>query len=75
MNEKFPITKFIIGALRVIAVIVVVICTLLAVALQFSGEKVDGVMVLVGILTAVFLAFLAELLNIVLEIEKNTRKD
>jgi len=75
MNEKFPITKFIIGALRVIAVIVVVIGTLLAVALQFSGEKVDGVMVLVGILTAVFLAFLAELLNIVLEIEKNTRKD
>jgi len=75
MNEKFPITKFIIGALRVIAVNVVVIGTLLAVALQFSGEKVDGVMVLVGILTAVFLAFLAELLNIVLEIEKNTRKD
>lgn len=79
MNEKFPITKNIINLLNVLAVLVVVIGGMLTIE-SFKEASTSGILIglgfLVGtIIAAIFPAFLAELLKVVLEIEKNTRKD
>jgi hypothetical protein len=79
MKEKFPITKNIITALNVVAVLILVIGGISTIG-SFSDKTTEGItlsiLILFGtIVSAIIPAFLAELLKIVLEIERNTRKD
>jgi hypothetical protein len=79
MKEKFPITRNIITTLNVVAVLILVIGGISTVS-SFSDKTPEGMtlsfLVLIGtVLSAIIPAFLAELLKIVLEIERNTRKD
>ncbi len=79
MKEKFPTTKRVITLLNVLAVLVVVIGGMLTIE-SFRDASTSGILIglgfLVGtIIAAILPAFLAELLNILLEIENNTRKD
>ena len=79
MKEKFPISKNIITALNVVAVLILVFGGISTVS-SFSDKTPEGItlsfLVLIGtVVTAIISAFLAELLKVVLEIERNTRKE
>jgi hypothetical protein len=79
MKEKFPVTQNIITALNVVAVVILVIGGIITVS-SFSATSPEGItlsfLVLIGtVVSAIIPAFLAELLKIVLEIERNTRKE
>jgi hypothetical protein len=79
MKEKFAITKNIITALNGVAVLILVIGGLSAINFIIVHKTADialSFLILIGtVVSAIIPAFLAELLKIVLEIERNTRKD
>jgi low affinity Fe/Cu permease len=75
MKEKFPITKTVITALYVAAAVILVIGGGAAGRL-LSDSYPFSIYTAIGTLVATTIPlFFAELLKIVLEIEKNTRKD
>ena len=79
MNEKFPITRTIITAFNAIAVLILFFGGVATIN-SFSDDSPLGIIVTIGIgigtvLFAIVPAFLAEMMKVVLEIEKNTRKD
>lgn len=70
-RNKFPVIDFVIAVCYAVALMTAVIGTLAI----FSGLGSFGVIGGIGILSlAVIPLFFAELLNVLLEIEKNTRR-
>lgn len=79
MKEKFPITTNIITVLNVIAVLILVFGGITTFG-AFKDATPQGILIAFGIgigtvLSAIVPAFLAEMMKVILEIEKNTRKD
>lgn len=79
MKEKFPITRNIITALNAIAVLILV-CGGIATIGAFDVSTPQGILIAFGVgigtvLSAIVPAFLAEMMKVILEIEKNTRKE
>ena len=79
MKEKFPITRNIITVLNVVAVLILVFGGITTIS-SFSDSTPEGVLMTFGIgigtvLSAILPAFLAEIMKVILEIEKNTRKE
>lgn len=79
MKEKFPITRNIIVVLNVIAVLILIFGGIATIG-AFKDATPEGVLIAFGVgigtvLSAIVPAFLAEMMKVILEIERNTRKE
>ena len=77
MNEKFPITRNVITLLNIIAILILIVGGLITIG-AIIDEYESSVAALFGVrtmLAAIVPAFLAEMMKVILEIEKNTRKE
>jgi len=77
MNEKFPITRNVITLLNIIAILILIVGGLITIG-AIIDEYESSVAALFGVgtmLAAIIPAFLAEMMKVILEIEKNTRKE
>ena len=77
MNEKFPITRNVITLLNIIAILILIVGGLITIG-AIIDEYESSVAALFGVgtmLVAIIPAFLAEMMKVILEIEKNTRKE
>jgi ABC-type transport system involved in cytochrome c biogenesis permease subunit len=75
MNEKFPITRNVITILNIIAVLILIVGGLLTIGAIIEELSVGALIGVGTLLSAIIPAFLAEMMKVILEIEKNTRKE
>jgi hypothetical protein len=75
MNEKFPITRNVITLLNIIAVLILIVGGLLTIGAIIEELSVGALIGVGTLLSAIIPAFLAEMMKVILEIEKNTRKE
>jgi hypothetical protein len=75
MNEKFPITRNVITILNIIAVSILIVGGLLTIGAIIEELSVGALIGVGTLLSAIIPAFLAEMMKVILEIEKNTRKE
>ena len=75
MNEKFPITRNVITLLNIIAILILIVGGLLTIGAIIEELSVGALIGVGTLLSAIIPAFLAEMMKVILEIEKNTRKE
>ena len=75
MNEKFPITRNVITLLNIIAVLILIVGGLITIGAIIDELSVGALIGVGTLLSAIIPAFLAEMMKVILEIEKNTRKE
>lgn len=75
MNEKFPITRNVITLLNIIAVLILIVGGLITIGAIIDELSVGALIGVGTMLAAIIPAFFAEMMKVILEIEKNTRKE